>query len=298
MPKKIEIEDAIPGIGDCVVIRADGEIVATVRPADEGVWRWFPPDGGELVLSTAQMRARVNRIAQDEPAEPEPPPVPELTAEQFKEFLLDFAPYRHWLSEALDHYNAALARGRTVALYLSVTGTAARERDAYRLDITPPTRRPASVFPRAEPGERFDLLAVYRAEPVAVTDEDRATVPTASRAEELMRCDWPRVVVRPSPAPLPVRYVVHECTDGLMLGPGGAITGFDGRWDHTGTCGNWTIHGPYEAEETAMQWRGARHVVILLETGGTQSVHAEFIGGVETTRTQPPPGAAAEPRDE
>ncbi len=308
MPKKIEIEDAIPGIGDCAVIRADGETVATVRPADEGMWRWFTPDGSERVLSTAQMRERVKRIAEDEPVEPEPPHVPEFTAQQFKEFLVDLAPYRRWLCDALDHYNAALARGGAVAVYLSTTGTAnVCERDAYRLDgyvAALQTAGPASVFPRAEPGECFELIAVYRAEPIAVTDGERASVPVASRADELMRRDWPRVLNSPGPSLHPVRYVVHECTDGLTLGPSGATTGFDSRWDHTGTCGNWTIHGPYETEEKAMQWRSARHVVILLDTGGTQSVHAEFIGGNETRRSaQPHPhastalGTAAERRD-
>jgi len=83
-----------------------------------------------------------------------------------------------------------------------------------------------------------------------------------------------------------VNYIVHECTDGVTFGPDGEIVNYNHHWSHAGTCGNWTIRGPYETEEKAMHWRGARHVIILREEGGKQCMLAEFIGGSESARSR------------
>jgi len=198
MPKKISIENALPGeLGDCTVIRADGEIVATVRPVDEGMWLWTT-EHSEREVTTAQMRELVEQARHDHRQIEHPSAKAfEFTTRTFKEFVLDLAFYRAWLTDALGSYNAVLSRGGGIAVYAMVGDPAAvRRRDRYRIDRFGPhleQRDPAAIFPRCEPGERFALVATYVGEPIEVSKREVASVPVALRGDMMQR-DWPIVM--------------------------------------------------------------------------------------------------------
>ena len=59
---KVTRSDAIPGLGDCVVIRADGEIVATVISSDEGIRTWEGLESAPEDITTQELRERIQGL--------------------------------------------------------------------------------------------------------------------------------------------------------------------------------------------------------------------------------------------